>query len=425
MRLLLASPLLTLLACSTGVVVEVAAPDNAEGEGEGALGEGEGEGDGALGEGEGEGEGALGEGEGEGDGALGEGEGEGEGALGEGEGEGEGEGALGEGEGDGCEADACVSTFPTTIAGTTVGGSDVLEAYACGTQNESGPERVVQVSVPGAGVLEVVLDDSLEDDAVVDVDVHILRELGAAQCMSRGDRRAAVAVDAAGIYYVVLDSYVRANGSEGAGAFSAQFLFRADDGTSPAEAALVAAGAGVDVAALAVRAYNNARQQNITDRPELSVIDFSLPSTQRRLWVINMDTGTILFNDRVSHGSGSNSDNDPSMADTFSNTPGSNMTSLGLALTAETYQGNNGYSLRLDGLEDSNDNNRTRAIVVHGAQYAEDSFVDTNGYLGRSNGCPAVAMSRSAAFIDIIRDGSLLFHYAPDTSWIASSPFLQ
>ena len=113
------------------------------------------------------------------------------------------------------------------------------------------------------------------------------------------------------------------------------------------------------------------------------------------------------------------------MAAHFSNTPGSLQSSLGLSRTAETYDGNNGYSLRLDGLEASNDNMRDRAIVMHGAAYAEDSFVDDNGYLGRSSGCPAVAMSRSADLIDLVKEGTLIFQWFPDDDWRSSSPFLQ
>jgi hypothetical protein len=101
------------------------------------------------------------------------------------------------------------------------------------------------------------------------------------------------------------------------------------------------------------------------------------------------------------------------------------MSSLGLSRTAETYEGSNGYSLRLDGLEDSNDQMRNRFIVMHGASYAEDAFVDDNGYLGRSNGCPAIAASRSADVIDLVQQGTLVFSWFPDDAWLNSSPFLR
>jgi hypothetical protein len=202
-----------------------------------------------------------------------------------------------------------------------------------------------------------------------------------------------------------------------------------DDGRDVAGRADVFAVLNADLGADARRALDHARALGLFETPLFTVIDFSLPSTERRLWTFDLDAddgaGAVVVNDRVSHGSGSNSDDDPRMAARFSDTPGSLMSSLGLSRTAETYQGNNGYSLRLDGLEDSNDAMRDRAIVVHGAAYAEDEFVDDNGYLGRSSGCPAVAMSRSAAFIDLIKEGTLLFQWFPDDDWRASSPFLR
>lgn len=190
-------------------------------------------------------------------------------------------------------------------------------------------------------------------------------------------------------------------------------------------ALLEANGAGAAFAVDAATVVRNARAAGVVDeRGVFTVIDFSQPSTAQRLWTLDVDAGAVLVRDRVSHGSGSNSDDDDAMADRFSNTPGSLQSSLGLVLTAETYEGSNGYSLRLDGLEPSNDNVRDRAIVVHGADYAEDAFVDDNGYLGRSSGCPAVAMSRSAAFIDVIKEGTPLWMWFPDDAWRAGSPFL-
>ncbi len=295
----------------------------------------------------------------------------------------------------------------------------MLNDYSCapGT-DESGPERVYRVTLPGPGSLTVTLDPALES-GTTDVDVHILSSRAANACLDRGDRNAFASFTST-TAWVTLDSYVRANGDLGAGAFSAAFTFQAA-GNNP----LLGAGVPPQVAALALTAYNNANQQNLTSGPIFSVIDFSQPSTHQRLWTVNMDSGELLVHDRVAHGSGSNSPSDPAMASTFSNTPGSNMSSLGLFMGAETYQGTHGYSLRLDGLEPSNSNMRERAIVVHGASYAEDDFVSQNGYLGRSNGCPALAQSRSTAFIDVIKQGSLLFAYFPDPVWLNSSPFLN
>ncbi len=191
------------------------------------------------------------------------------------------------------------------------------------------------------------------------------------------------------------------------------------------EAVLVGLGVPAAVAASASRAWQAAGAAGLSESPVFTVIDFSQPSTAQRLWTVDMVSGALLFRGRVSHGSGSNSPSDPAMASSFSNTSGSLQTSLGLSRTAETYDGSNGYSLRLDGLEDENDAMRDRAIVMHGAAYAEDEFVDDNGYLGRSSGCPAVAMSRSEELIDLVKEGSLLFSWFPDERWLASSPFLN
>ena len=362
-------------------------------------------------EGEDENAGA-GEGEGEGD-VLGEGEGEGE-EIGEGEGEGEGVCPVGV---------RCIDALPHVEDSTTAGGASAWDAYGCGAQNESGPELVYRVRLPGPGTLRVALDDTLEDTGDTDVDVHVLSAQDPTACLARGDRVASALVDGE-FAWVAFDSFVFLDGTVGAGAFAATFTFT-PRGATPHVDVLTAAGVAPEVAALAARAYDAARDQGLTDSDIFSVIDFSLPSTERRLWIVDVATGALVMHDRVAHGSGSNSASNAAMASTFSNTPGSNQSSLGLARFAETYQGSHGYSLRIDGLEDSNDNMRSRAIVMHGAAYAEDQFVDDNGYLGRSNGCPAVAQSRSAATIDVVKEGTLLFSYFPDDDWLQTSTFLQ
>lgn len=135
----------------------------------------------------------------------------------------------------------------------------------------------------------------------------------------------------------------------------------------------------------------------------LSVIDFSLHADKKRFFLINMQSGAVeaLL---TSHGLGSDANND-GYADKFSNTNGSKMTSLGFYLTDETYDGSNGFSLRLDGLNASNSNARARAIVVHPADYVNTSHV------GRSWGCPALQPSVSSRVIKSIQAGSLLFAY--------------
>ena len=162
--------------------------------------------------------------------------------------------------------------------------------------------------------------------------------------------------------------------------------------------------------------------ENDLKSPLLTVIDFSLPSTQKRLWVIDPSKGLILHHSVVAHGRNSGE----LLAKNFSNQPESFKSSLGFYKTAETYQGKHGYSLRLDGLEKGfNDQARNRAIVIHGADYAKEEFAKSTGRLGRSLGCPALPPELSAKVIDLIKDGSLLFIYGNDESYLQKSYLLQ
>jgi hypothetical protein len=114
------------------------------------------------------------------------------------------------------------------------------------------------------------------------------------------------------------------------------------------------------------------------------------------------------------------------MAAGFSNVSGSNASSLGLAVGAETYFGNNGYSLRMDGLDPGfNDNLRDRAVVVHDGDYATQDFVDTYGYLGRSNGCWVVDPLVSEDLVDLLADGTLMYTWAPEPDFLSDSAWLQ
>lgn len=138
----------------------------------------------------------------------------------------------------------------------------------------------------------------------------------------------------------------------------------------------------------------------------LTIIDYSKPSTEKRFYVIDMDKKSLVFNTYVSHGVNSGE----KTATKFSNIINSRKTSLGTFLTDSTYYGSNGYSLRLDGLSKGvNDNARERYIVVHGADYANESFLKQNGYLGRSWGCPALPEHLSREIIDTIKGGSVIY----------------
>ena len=183
------------------------------------------------------------------------------------------------------------------------------------------------------------------------------------------------------------------------------------------------AGLNPKVFALALESASSAVAQGLTAVPAtLTVIDYSMPSTQPRMWVFDVRSHALLFRELVSHGRGSGK----TMATAFSNVAESNMTSLGLFRTAESYVGKNGYSLRLDGLERGvNDRARDRAIVVHGAPYVDAAAAKANGYLGRSLGCPAVRPEIAHKLIDTVKGGGLLFAYYPDRTWLQSSDLLN
>lgn len=154
----------------------------------------------------------------------------------------------------------------------------------------------------------------------------------------------------------------------------------------------------------------------------LTIIDFSIPSTNDRLWVIDMETLKISFQSLVAHGRNSGE----KMAEKFSNQHSSYMSSVGFYLTGETYQGNHGYSLRLDGLEKGfNDQARSRAIVIHGANYVDQKFISNTGRLGRSLGCPALPMETHEEIINMIKEQSTLFVYADLPEYLAQSPLLK
>lgn len=156
-------------------------------------------------------------------------------------------------------------------------------------------------------------------------------------------------------------------------------------------------------------------------RDVLTLIDFSKPSTEKRLFVIDMQARKLLFATVVSHGKNSGD----KYATSFSNESGSHKSSLGFYLTEDTYRGRNGYSLILNGLEKGiNDNAKERAIVVHGAAYSNPSIIQSCGRLGRSFGCPAVPQTLSRPIIDAIKGGSVLYIYAPQPDYLAQSSIL-
>lgn len=191
--------------------------------------------------------------------------------------------------------------------------------------------------------------------------------------------------------------------------------------TAGPDLAKQAKGLDPKVLDLALEAASRAWNRSMGPKKVLTVIDYSLPSTKKRLWVLDLAKDKLLFHELVAHGKGTGEN----IAKAFSNTPGSYQSSLGLFETLSTYMGKHGYTLRLRGLEQGvNDKAEERSIVIHGAWYVSPSFAKKYGRLGRSWGCPALDKQVAKQVIDTIKGRSLLFVYFPDKKWLSSSKFL-
>ncbi len=173
---------------------------------------------------------------------------------------------------------------------------------------------------------------------------------------------------------------------------------------------------------LAMKAYRCGRAEGEFASPILTVIDYSLPSTEKRLWVIDLAKRQVLFHELVAHGQNSGE----AYAVEFSNRPQSRQSSLGLFRTDDVYEGRHGESLRLIGLEPGiNDRAEERRIVMHGAAYVNARVVQRLGQLGRSWGCPAVDRAVLPKLLRYIKERTALFAYYPDPGWLRRSRFLQ
>jgi len=186
---------------------------------------------------------------------------------------------------------------------------------------------------------------------------------------------------------------------------------------------LTATGLSQQAFSEAVKGYTYLQQKNLlTNSDVLTIIDYSKPSSQKRLYVIDMNSGKLLFNTLVAHGRNSGLE----YARDFSNREASYKTSLGFFITRNTYNGGNGYSLKLQGCEKGiNDKALERAIVMHGAAYANESYAKQKGYLGRSYGCPAVPEKINKEIIDAIKNGSCMFLYHPTKKYSTASKILN
>ncbi|MBZ4036943.1 murein L,D-transpeptidase catalytic domain family protein [Flavobacterium sp. 17A] len=164
----------------------------------------------------------------------------------------------------------------------------------------------------------------------------------------------------------------------------------------------------------ALKGFYLLKERGVIKKNILTLIDFSLSSNTKRLWVIDLTTNTILYNSLVAHGRNTGEE----FASAFSNLNSSFKSSLGFYATGEIYQGKHGASLRLDGLENGvNDNARERGVVMHGADYVSESFIRDHKRLGRSQGCPALPVGITNEIIQLIKDKSCLYIYHPSRSF--------
>ncbi len=179
-----------------------------------------------------------------------------------------------------------------------------------------------------------------------------------------------------------------------------------------------------DVFEKALKGFQNLKKAGKIDEATklLTVCDFSLSSNLKRLWVINTENGEVLFNTLVAHGKNTGEE----FAEKFSNTESSLQSSLGFFITDTTYDGENGYSLKLLGMDEGfNDRALQRSIVMHGADYVSEDFAKQHKRIGRSWGCPAVPRELTQPIINTIKGKNVLFIYYPDQNYLNSSQWLK
>lgn len=172
----------------------------------------------------------------------------------------------------------------------------------------------------------------------------------------------------------------------------------------------------------ALTGYKKLEAQGRISNPLLTIVDFNLSSKKKRMWILNMETQSVLFNTYVAHGRNTGGE----FATKFSNRESSHQSSLGFYLTGETYYGGNGLSLKMDGLEKGiNSNARKRYIVIHGADYAEPEFIKRYGRLGRSYGCPSVPNKIAKELIHKIKGESVVYIHKDSNNYLEKSTFLS
>lgn len=174
---------------------------------------------------------------------------------------------------------------------------------------------------------------------------------------------------------------------------------------------------------MAVKGMEKLVDAGVTQKNNIiAIADFNQPSTNQRLYIIDLDTYQLKFRTWVAHGRRSGGE----MAEHFSNKMSSNQSSPGFYVTGSTYKGKHGYSLRLEGVEKGiNDNAGKRAIVMHGAEYVDPNIIPKLGYIGRSQGCPAIPMKLHRPVIDQLKEGACLFIYSPSESYTKKSSLIS
>ncbi len=310
----------------------------------------------------------------------------------------------------------CIDTFPSSHVGDTSASSRRdFDAYDCapGT-DESGAEVLYRVTIPANGLLSLELTD-METGA--DVDVHLLGSESSSDCIARGHWVAGGYVQA-GHYWVVADTWT-SGATEYDGQYRMNFGFMSVDDLeemgldeAPAEDALYAMGV----------AFENGDPDTLF----YAITDFSMHSADRRMWILDLIDGTLLWNLHVTHGENSSTGSE-AYATSFSNINDSHQSSLGMMKAAELYTSSTvGPGLRLDGLEPGyNDNVRMRGIVVHGATYARAENVASWGVAGTSWGCPAVDDRLVDDVMDTLTGGGMMFFWYPDGDWSSFSGYLD
>lgn len=178
----------------------------------------------------------------------------------------------------------------------------------------------------------------------------------------------------------------------------------------------------LEVFANGIKGYTKLEEEGKVSNNLLTIVDFGLSSTMKRMWILDMKEQKVLFNTYTSHGKNTGGE----FATKFSNTLNSLQSSLGFFVTGETYYGKNGLSLFIDGMEKGiNDNARKRYVVIHGADYAMPKFIKRHGRLGRSYGCPAVPNNIAKDVIDLIKGESVVYLHKNDNNYMNKSTFLN